>query len=191
MEGSTQGPAGPQDNFTKFIENEVALGKLILDVDPEFSKARASLEKLEREQQPEKRVVTEAEREKARELYMYGIGLYRSENLQEAVKVWKDAVELDPDFVDARVYLARAETQLRNLEKYESEEYEEASGYDDELRIKIKKHYIDGINLFMSGLYREAITEWEELLEIDPQNESARLNIQRAKQRLEMEETSL
>jgi tetratricopeptide (TPR) repeat protein len=165
--------------------------KLILDVDPGFSKARASLEKLEREQKLEKRVITDAEREKARELHMYGIGLYRSENLREAIKVWKDAVELDPDFTDARVYLARAETQLRNLEKYESEEDEEDSGYDDELRIKIKKHYLDGINLFMSGLYREAITEWEELLEIDPQNESARLNIQRARQRLEMEEASL
>jgi tetratricopeptide (TPR) repeat protein len=160
--------------------------KLILEVDPDFLGARAMLDELEAEQEKEKPIVTGRDRERAHELYMYGLGLYRSEKLEEAVKIWQRTVELDPEFVEARVFLARAEMQLRNLQKAESRE--DASGVrDDELRIEIKRHYLDGVHLFMEGLYAEAITEWEEVLKIDPAHENAKLNIERAKQRLGFE----
>jgi tetratricopeptide (TPR) repeat protein len=161
--------------------------KLILEVDPDFEEARTLLADLIREQEREKPVITERDREQARELYMYGLGLYRSEKLEEAAKICQQAIELDPEFVEARVFLARAETQLRNLEKMGSKEEKVSGSYTDDLRIEIKRHYLDGIHLFMDGLYAEAITEWEEVLKIDPEHESARVNIERAKQRLGFE----
>ena len=161
--------------------------KLILEVDPGFEEAREELSRLEKAQEETRKVVTQQERDRARELYMYGLGLYRSEKLDEAVKIWRQTVDLDPEFVEARVFLARAETQLRNLEKVELKEEEASKKYGDDLRIKIKRHYLDGIHLFMEGLYAEAITEWEEVLKVDPQHESAKLNIERARQRLGFE----
>ncbi len=38
----------------------------------------------------------------------------------------------------------------------------------------------------MNGLYREAITEWEEVLKLDPSHDNARINIERAYKRLEI-----
>jgi cytochrome c-type biogenesis protein CcmH/NrfG len=49
----------------------------------------------------------------------------------------------------------------------------------------MKKHYLDGVNYYMNGMYREAITEWEEVLKIDPKNENVKQNIERARKRLE------
>ena len=161
--------------------------KLVLEVDPGFEKAIIKLAQLTRKQEEKKKVVTKQDQERARELYIYGLGLYRSEKLEESVKTWQQAVELDPEFVEARVFLARAETQLRNLERMEAQEDETSGGYGEDLRIRIKRHYLDGIHLFMEGLYAEAITEWEEVLNIDPEHESAKLNIERAKQRLGFE----
>ena len=98
------------------------------------------------------------------------------------------AVELDPEFVDARLLLSRTETRVRNLSKAASGDDRKAKGYD-ELSIKVKKHYLDGVQYFINGLYREAITEWKKVLELDPSNDSARSNIERASKRLELAET--
>jgi len=82
------------------------------------------------------------------------------------------------------VFLSRAETKLRNLERFSTATAATSEKMDDELRIKIKKHYLDGINYYMNGLYEEAISEWEEILKIDPEYENVKINIQRAKKRL-------
>jgi tetratricopeptide (TPR) repeat protein len=155
---------------------------LLLEVDPNYKDARRRRNELTAKEKETVTVVTEADVRRARELHMYALGLYRSEQIGEAVKIWRQAVELDPEFVDARVYLARAETQLHNLERAAT-----SLGFGTDLRIDIKRHYLDGIHLFMEGLYAEAITEWEEVLRIDPAYENAKRNIARAKQRLEFE----
>ena len=175
---------------TKLIQRDkkreaVVKLKLILDVDPGHRKAKNLLKKLEREQEEETRIVTNEDKKKSQGLYSEGLELYKNEKLTDAVRIWKKAVELNPEFVEARVFLSRAETQLRTLEKYRSGRDETSEAVDDELRIKVKKHYLDGINYYMNGLYNEAISEWEEVLKIDPENENARVNIERAKKRLE------
>ena len=164
-------------------EREAAVKlSLVLEVDPGYEDARRMLDELNRREKETIPVVTEADARQARELNMYALGLYRSEQIGEAVKIWRQAVELDPEFVDARVSLSRAETQLRNLERAAA-----PGGFGNDLRIDIKRHYLDGIHLFMEGLYAEAITEWEEVLRIDPAHENAKRNIARAKQRLGFE----
>jgi tetratricopeptide (TPR) repeat protein len=157
---------------------------LILEVNPGHREARNILKQLESEKAEEKKIVTEEDRKRARNLYDEGLELYKKEKLEEAVTVWRRAVELNPEFVDARLFLSRAETKLRNLKKFSAASADADVEMEDELRIKIKKHYLDGINYYMNGLYKEAISEWEEILKIDPGNETVKMNIERAKKRL-------
>jgi tetratricopeptide (TPR) repeat protein len=166
--------------------------KLILDVDPAFKDAQLLAKELEAEKKvEEKRVPSAADKKKAQEFYAEGLELYRKEKLEEASRAWGRAVELDPDFVDARVYLSRAESKLRNLAKASGAAGSGSGGgagsaaLDENLRIKMKKHYLDGVNYYMNGMYREAITEWEEVLKTDPKNENVKQNIERARKRLE------
>jgi tetratricopeptide (TPR) repeat protein len=166
--------------------------KLILDVNPAFGEAQLLVKELEAERKvEEKRVPSAADKKKAQELYGEGLELYRKEKLEEASQAWARAVELDPDFVDARVYLSRAESKLRNLAKASGAGVGASAGasgsaaLDENVRIKMKKHYLDGVNYYMNGMYREAITEWEEVLKIDPTNENVKQNIERARKRLE------
>lgn len=163
--------------------------KLILDVDPGFKDAQAFLRELEAEkkaeEKQEKKVPSKEEKKRAQEFYAKGLEFYRMEKLEEAAGAWAKAVELDPEFVDARVYLSRAESKLRNLAKASGGATAGNDGMNDELRIKIKKHYLDGVNYFMNGMYREAITEWEAVLKLDPKNGTARQNIERARKRIE------
>jgi tetratricopeptide (TPR) repeat protein len=159
---------------------------LILDVDPRHREARALLKELEEEdkKKEEKKVVSREDRQKAQDLYDEGVKLYGKEKLKEALQAWKQALELNPEFDEARVYLARAETQMRTLEKIGAGQTEENTALSEEVRIKLKKHYLEGITYYMSGLYEEAISEWEEIIKIDPNYENVEQNIARAKNRL-------
>jgi tetratricopeptide (TPR) repeat protein len=158
--------------------------RLILDVDPGYREAKNLLNQLESEKTEERRVVTPAEKKRSQELYAEGLEFYKKDKLQDAVNAWKQAVDLNPEFVEARVFLSRAETKLRNLQRLSEASARGTEGPEDELRIRIKKHYLDGINYYMNGMYKEAISEWEEVLKIDPENENVKVNIQRAKKRL-------
>jgi tetratricopeptide (TPR) repeat protein len=158
--------------------------KLILEVDPENVQAKNLLNRIESENKEEKRVVSAEERQRAQKLYEDGVELYKMEKLEDAVRVWKEAVDLNPEFVDARVFLSRAESKLRTLKSVASGSSGKQTAMDDELRIKLKKHYLDGINYYMNGMYREAISEWEEIIKIDPEFESVQMNLERARKRL-------
>ena len=164
--------------------------KLILEVDPDFRDAAALLARLEEEEkvekQQQKKVVTEKDRRNAERLYRRGLEFYRSERLEDAINSLKEALLLNPEYVDAQVLLARTESKLRNLQKAVAAAQSEDEGVSDELSIRIKKHYIEGVTFYMNGLYAEAISEWEEVLRLDPTNESVKTNIERARKRLEM-----
>ncbi len=157
---------------------------LVLEVDPNHRDAKALLKELETEKKEEKKVVSREDKKKALDLYNEGVKLYGNEKLADATRVWKEALKLNPEYDEAKISLARVETQIRTLERIGSGETEEAAALDTEKRIKLKKHYLDGINYYMSGLYKEAISEWEEVLKIDPAYENVKQNIERAKKRL-------
>ena len=164
--------------------------ELILEVDPQYRDTKALIAGLEEqkktEEQEKKRVITEKDRRQAQRLYRKGLDLYRSEKLEEATAVLHESLQHDPEYVDAQVLLARSESKLRNLKKAMAANEADSSEADDELKIQIKKHYIEGVALYMNGLYQEAISEWEEVLRLDPNNDSVKTNIERARKRLEM-----
>jgi tetratricopeptide (TPR) repeat protein len=165
--------------------------RMIVEVNPGFRDTRDLLDNLrEEEEKTEQATVTDRDRRKARALYQDGLDLYRGERLEEAVSAWREAVRLDPQFVDARVDLSRAEARLRTLRRLSSTEEETGSGLSEEQRITLRRYYLNGVNLFLDGLYQEAITEWEKVVNLDPGYENVQVNIRRAKQRMAYGESS-
>jgi tetratricopeptide (TPR) repeat protein len=168
----------------------VAKLKLIQEVNPKYRDTASLIRQLEEErtvqEREEKKVVTEKDRRQAERLHRKGLDLYRSERLEEAIETWRQALELNPEYVDARVDLSRAESKLRNLQRAAAGGRTQEDAAQDELTIRIKKHYLEGVTLYMNGLYAEAISEWEEVLRLNPVHETAKINIERARQRLEV-----
>ncbi len=56
-----------------------------------------------------------------------------------------------------------------------------------ELNARIKQLYIKGMEAFSAGDYREALRNWEQILVLDPLNESARRNVLEARERMKSE----
>jgi tetratricopeptide (TPR) repeat protein len=161
--------------------------KLILETNPKFKDADEMLKRLENEQKEKKVIVTQEDRTRAQEAYKKGLEFYRQEKLSEAFDECSRAVQLDPDFVEARVFLASVETKLHNMARLETDTGGESAIKSSEMKIKLKRHYMDGVNLYLDGLYREAISEWEKVLKMDPSYENVQMNIERAKKRLQYE----
>jgi tetratricopeptide (TPR) repeat protein len=166
--------------------------EMVLEVQPDNRKARdllADTRTVQREQKSrEERRVTEQDRAEARSLYEQGVQLYAKERLQDAVEVWRRALDLDPGLTDARVALSRGETMLRNLRSDPGRQ--ELTGLTEAQRIRVRRHYLQGVDLFLAEKYREAISEWEEVVRLAPDYENVRRNIERARQRLELGKSS-
>lgn len=187
LEGNYREAAGLLEAGKK-QEAEAKL-RMIVEVDPGFKDARRLLEELRREEEREP-LVSERDRRQALALYREGLELYRGERLEEAVAVWRRAVSLDPQLVEARVDLSRAETRLRNLRRLASTDRQREEQISGEQRIELRRRYLNGVNLFLDGLYEEAVTEWEQVLKMDPGYENVRVNIQRARRRMAYEKSS-
>ncbi|MFW6181984.1 MAG: tetratricopeptide repeat protein, partial [Spirochaetota bacterium] len=164
--------------------------RMIVEVDPGFRDTAGLLEELDVQEQRERASPSGQDRRRARDLYREGLEHYRNERLEEAVDALREAVRLDPGLVEARVDLSRVEVRLRNLRRIASEGDREEVGLSGEQRITLRRHYLNGVGLFLDGLYREAITEWEQVVRLDPDYENVQANIQRARQRLAYEKSS-
>ncbi|HEU4335103.1 MAG TPA: hypothetical protein VFT32_11455, partial [Candidatus Eisenbacteria bacterium] len=56
-----------------------------------------------------------------------------------------------------------------------------------ELDARVKQLYIKGMEAFTAGDYKEALRQWEQILVLDPLNESARRNVLEARERMKAE----
>ncbi|HYR68681.1 MAG TPA: hypothetical protein VER77_02285, partial [Candidatus Dormibacteraeota bacterium] len=83
------------------------------------------------------------------------------------------ALALEPANVEARAWRDRIERRL--------------STPKPEVDARIKQLYIKGMEAFSSGNYREALRSWEQILVLDPLNESARRNVLEARERMKSE----
>jgi tetratricopeptide (TPR) repeat protein len=154
---------------------------LILNVDPDFAPARELRGRIDAETKEGEKTATAKDVARAAELHSRGAALYGQNRPGEAADLWRRSLELNPDNVEARVSLSRAESDLRRRKDRDAES---SSPAVSEARIRMKKHYLDGINYYMDGLYREAISEWEAILKVDPDYENVNTNIDRARRRL-------
>jgi len=85
----------------------------------------------------------------------------------------KRALAADPSSEEARAWRERIQRRL--------------STPKPELDARIKQLYIKGMEAFTTGDYKEALRNWEQILVIDPLNESARRNVLEARERMKPE----
>jgi len=80
-------------------------------------------------------------------------------------------LEMDPDHTEALKLMQRARRRLTPL--------------NDQEKKQIRDLYVEGMKFFNQKKFKSAIEIWEKILEIDPDNESVRQNIEEARRRLE------
>lgn len=83
------------------------------------------------------------------------------------------ALALEPSNPEARAWRDRIERRL--------------STPKPEIDARVKQLYIKGMEAFSAGDYREALRNWEQILVLDPLNESARRNVLEARERIKSE----
>ncbi len=98
---------------------------------------------------------------------------YAEGRYQDASVAVQRALSLDPQSPEARDWRDRIERRLATPKP--------------ELDARIKQLYIKGMEAFTSGDYREALKNWEQILVLDPLNESARRNVLEARERMKSE----
>ncbi|MBI5970830.1 MAG: tetratricopeptide repeat protein [Deltaproteobacteria bacterium] len=90
-------------------------------------------------------------------------------NTDSAIADYKRVLNIDPSNETAKKHLSGID-KSRVMKSVQS---------------KVKKLYDEGIQLYIDGKYTAAIKNWEQVLELDPGNEKASLNIKKAKKKLE------
>jgi tetratricopeptide (TPR) repeat protein len=91
----------------------------------------------------------------------------------DAQSAVRKALALDPGSKEAKAWKERVQRRL--------------STPRPELDARIKQLYIRGMEAFSSGDYKEALKSWEQILVLDPLNESARRNVLEARERMKAE----
>ena len=91
----------------------------------------------------------------------------------DAAKSVQKALEADPQNAEARDWRERIERRL--------------AAPRTDLDARVKQLYIKGMEAFTAGDYREALKQWEQILVLDPLNESARRNVLEARERMKAE----
>jgi len=83
------------------------------------------------------------------------------------------ALALEPSNEEAKAWRDRIERRL--------------STPKPEIDARVKQLYIKGMEAFSGGDYKEALRNWEQILVLDPLNESARRNVFEARERMKAE----
>jgi tetratricopeptide (TPR) repeat protein len=91
----------------------------------------------------------------------------------DAARAVKRALAADPTSAEARAWRERVDRRL--------------AAPRPELDARIKQLYIQGMEAFAKGDYQEALRSWEQILVLDPLNESARRNVLEARDRMKSE----
>lgn len=103
------------------------------------------------------------------ELYDRALQKYNRGEYESAITDLRTLLGIDATHAEAKNLLLMAQRKLKPLSNEEEQE--------------IRRLYLKGMQFFSKDQYREAITEWEKILTIDPSNESVKKNIQEARDR--------
>ncbi|HET7903747.1 MAG TPA: hypothetical protein VFM17_04220 [Candidatus Eisenbacteria bacterium] len=91
----------------------------------------------------------------------------------DAARSVERALAADPKSEEAKAWRERIARRL--------------SAPKPELDARVKQLYIKGMEAFTAGDYKEALRQWEQILVLDPLNESARRNVLEARERMKAE----
>jgi len=140
-------------------------------LDPENSEAQVSITRIRRRIESQSKDLEEAAIQlRVVSLYDKALQDFNQGNYSAAQDGLNELLGLQPSHEEARTLLAMTKRKLTPLT-----EDEEAA---------IRRFYLRGMQFFSKDQYKEAIAEWEKILEIDPTNESVKRNIEEAKERL-------
>lgn len=103
--------------------------------------------------------------------YQEGVQRYGKGEYEAAARFFQKALQYDPNHSRAREF-------LRNSLARSGGEKKEMTG-------EVKEKFYQGIQLYSDGKYEEALTVWEEALELDPQNIKLLEAIEGARKKLE------
>jgi tetratricopeptide (TPR) repeat protein len=103
------------------------------------------------------------------ELYNQALLKYNRGEYESTITDLNSLLSSDSAHAEAKNLLLMAQRKLTPLSTEEEE--------------NIRRLYLKGMQYFSKDQYKEAITEWEKILKIDPSNESVKKNIQEAKDR--------
>lgn len=107
---------------------------------------------------------------RSNESFRQGLTFYLNEDFESAIGSFQRAIELNPDNIMVKDYLAEAESRL--------------GGEVGELQPELEKDYLAGVDLYLQGQYAAAIEIWERILKVDPRNKRVIRNINAARERL-------
>ena len=100
--------------------------------------------------------------------------LYDIGNYEDALQVFEDVLQLDPDNQFIQQYLTRSKIESAD----ETEKMDPAT----------ERRYLEGVDKFLLGQYRDAIQIWEEILKDYPYNKKVLEAIAGAQERLKRQE---
>ena len=117
-----------------------------------------------------KEVGTLVERTKIQENIQKGLMLYDIGEFNEALDVFGQILETDPNNEFIKQYYDRSKIET----------------IDDsgEMAPAVKRKYLEGVDKFLIGKYQEAITIWEEILKTDPYNKKVLEALNGARERI-------
>lgn len=171
----------------RLMEAEMAVGQ-VLKMNPSFQDALTLNEKIEARRQ---------------QLYSYYFGKgtdhFNRGEYTEAIDQWKRALpyagkrnhEIEKKLKDANYLLAQMEAEAKRREEASQRQPAEEAVEEPQAPVvvadpeEVQRRYKQGLYYYQSGYLEKAISEWEAVLRMDPNNEHAYVNIQRAKNELE------
>jgi tetratricopeptide (TPR) repeat protein len=117
-----------------------------------------------------KEIGTLVERTKIQENIQKGLMLYDIGEFNNALDVFGQILETDPNNEFIKQYYDRSKIETLD-----------SSG---EMAPAVKRKYLEGVDKFLLGKYQEAIIIWEEVLETDPYNKKVLEAVNGAKERI-------
>ncbi len=110
------------------------------------------------------------ERIKLTENIQSGLKYYDVGQYEQALEVFEKALEIDPDNSLARQYYERSRI--------------ETADQDSAMDRATERRYLEGVDKFLAGKYREAIQIWEKILDEYPYNKKVLKAVEGARERL-------
>ncbi len=155
----------------------IAEWNIVRMIEPGSSEARAAIERVEEHMETLSRDYRNArDRLETIELFESALTAFGEGRYAETISLCDRLLQSEPDHEEARDLLRRATRRMTPLTEEEKEE--------------IRRLHIQGMKYFTQSNYKAAIIEWQKVLEIDPDNESVKKNIEEAKARLQRIDSS-
>lgn len=170
---------GKLDEAIKELEEAIKFNPKHTKARDCLARSREKVATMKKEQEEKKR------REAMDKHYFRGIDYYAEGEFEKAVKEWDEVLRIDPEHKGAQEYIDKARDKIAGATSGERERRATAKTPEEE---KIEVYYRQGISFYLAGAFRDAVSQWEEVLRMEPSHKGARDYIAKAKERLKISE---